>query len=82
MYKKKVWNPREKNLDSKRGENMDLDYTKFSVEQLEQMLKAYKDKLASMILNPKITEVIAEVEVLEFIIKSRKENGQEDAELN
>lgn len=61
---------------------MDLDYTKFSVEQLEQMLKAYKDKLASMILNPKITEVIAEVEVLEFIIKSRKENGQEDAELN
>lgn len=59
-----------------------MDYTKFSVEQLEQMLKAYKDKLASMILNPAITEVIAEVEVLEFIIKSRKENGQEDAELN
>ena len=59
-----------------------MDYTKFTIEELEQLLKEHKDKLASMIMNPDITKIIGEVEVIEFMIKSRKEDGQETTELN
>lgn len=59
-----------------------MDYTTFTLEELEATLKEHKDKLASMIMNPDITKIISEVEVLEFMIKSRKEDGQEDTELN
>lgn len=59
-----------------------MDYTKFTTEELEQLLKEHKDKLATMIMNPDITKIIGEVEVLEFMIQSRKEDGQEDTELN
>lgn len=83
MCKKKVWNPRERNLDSKRGESMNkIDYTQYSVEELEYVLQSYKERLASMIMNPDLTSLIAEVEVIEFILKSKKEDEQEDTELN
>jgi hypothetical protein len=59
-----------------------MDYTKFTIEELEQLLKEHKNKLASMIMNPDITKIIGEVEILEFMIKSRKEDGQETTELN
>jgi hypothetical protein len=59
-----------------------MDYTKFTIEELEELLKEHKNKLASMIMNPDITKIIGEVEVLEFMIKSKKEDGQENTELN
>ena len=59
-----------------------IDYTKYSVEELEYVLKSYKERLAAMIMDPKITEVIAEVEVIEFVLKSKKEDEQKDTELN
>jgi hypothetical protein len=59
-----------------------MDYTKFTIEELEELLKEHKNKLASMIMNPDITKIIGEVEILEFMIKSKKEDGQENTELN
>lgn len=59
-----------------------IDYTQYSVEELEYVLKSYKERLAAMIMDPKITEVIAEVEVIEFVLKSKKEDEQKDTELN
>lgn len=59
-----------------------MDYTKFTLEELEATLKDYKEKIATMIMNKDLTTLIAEVEVLEFMIKSRKEDGQEKTELN
>ena len=61
---------------------MSIDYTKFTIEELETILKKYKEEIASMIMNPDLTSLIAEVEVLEFMLKSRKDDGQEDTELN
>lgn len=61
---------------------MKIDYTQFTTQELETILKAYKEEIASMIMNPDLTSLIAEVEVLEFMLKSRKEDGQEDTELN
>lgn len=59
-----------------------MDFTKFTLEELEQTLKEHKEKIATMIMNKDLTTLIAEVEVLEFMIKTRKEDGQEDTELN
>lgn len=59
-----------------------MDYTKFTTEELETILKQYKEQIASMIMNPDLTKLIAEVEVLEFMLKSRKEDGQQDTEVN
>lgn len=59
-----------------------IDYTQYSVEELEYVLQSYKERLASMIMNPDLTSLIAEVEVIEFILKSKKEDEQEDTELN
>lgn len=57
-----------------------MDYTLFTVTELEDKLKTYKEQLTTMIMNPELTKIIGEVEVLEFIIKSRKEDGQETPE--
>jgi hypothetical protein len=57
-----------------------MDYTKFTTQELEDALKTYKEQLTTMIMNPELTKIIGEVEVLEFILKSRKEHGQETPE--
>lgn len=59
-----------------------MDYANFTVEELEAKLKDYKEQIASMIMNPDLTKLIGEVEVLEFIIKSKKKDGQQDTEVN
>jgi hypothetical protein len=59
-----------------------MDYTKFTTEELENTLKQFKEQIASMIMNPDLTKLIAEVEVLEFMLKARKEDGQQDTEVN
>jgi hypothetical protein len=59
-----------------------MDFTQFTLEELEATLKENKEKLTSMIMNRDLTKVIADIEVLEFMIKSRKEDEQKDTELN
>lgn len=59
-----------------------MDYKKFTLEELEATLKEHKEKLTTMIMNSELTKIIADIEVLEFMIKSRKEDGQKDTELN
>jgi hypothetical protein len=59
-----------------------MDYTKFTTEELENTLKQFKEQIASMIMNPDLTKLIGEVEVLEFMLKARKEDGQQDTEVN
>lgn len=59
-----------------------MDYTKFTTEELENTLKQFKEQIASMIMNPNLTKLIAEVEILEFMLKTRKEDGQQDTEVS
>ena len=59
-----------------------MDYTQFTLEELEATLKEHKEKLTKMIMNSELTKIIADIEVLEFMIKSRKEDGQEDTQPN
>jgi Cdc6-like AAA superfamily ATPase len=59
-----------------------MDFTTFTNEELEKILKEYKEKLSTMVINPDIIKIIGDAEVIEFILKSRKEDGQKNNQPN
>jgi hypothetical protein len=59
-----------------------MDFTTFTNEELEKILKDYKEKLSTMVINPDIVKIIGDAEVIEFILKSRKEDGQKNSQPN
>jgi Cdc6-like AAA superfamily ATPase len=59
-----------------------MDFTTFTNEELEKILKDYKEKLSTMVINPDIIKIIGDAEVIEFILKSRKEDGQKNSQPN
>jgi hypothetical protein len=59
-----------------------MDFTTFTNEELEKILKDYKEKLSTMVINPDIVKIIGDAEVIEFILKSRKEDGQKNNQPN
>jgi Cdc6-like AAA superfamily ATPase len=59
-----------------------MDFTTFTNEELEKILKDYKEKLSTMVINPDIIKIIGDAEVIEFILKSRKEDGQKNNQPN
>jgi glycerol-3-phosphate responsive antiterminator len=59
-----------------------MDFTTFTTEELEKILKDYKEKLSTMVINPDLIKIIGDAEVIEFILKSRKEDGQKNNQPN
>lgn len=59
-----------------------MDFTTFTNEELEKILKDYKEKLSTMVINPDLIKIIGDAEVIEFILKSRKEDGQKNNQPN
>jgi glycerol-3-phosphate responsive antiterminator len=59
-----------------------MDFTTFTNEELEKILKDYKEKLSTMVINPDLVKIIGDAEVIEFILKSRKEDGQKNNQPN
>lgn len=53
---------------------MKLDLSKFSTQELEEMLEERKRELGILTLNPKLTELVDEIEQIEmFLFKGSKE---------
>ena len=53
---------------------MKLDLSKFSTQELEQMLDERKRELGILTLNPKLAELVEEIEQIEmFLFKDSKE---------
>jgi hypothetical protein len=48
---------------------MKLDLSKFSTQQLEDMLEERKRELGILTLNPKLEELLEEIEQIEFFLK-------------
>lgn len=48
---------------------MKLDLSKFSAQQLEDMLEERKRELGILTMNPKLAELVDEIEQIEFFLK-------------
>jgi hypothetical protein len=48
---------------------MKLDLSKFSNQQLEDMLDERKRELGILMMNPKLEEILEEIEQIEFFLK-------------
>lgn len=48
---------------------MKLDLSKFTTQQLEDMLEERKRELGILTLNPKLVELVEEIEQIEFFLK-------------
>lgn len=48
---------------------MKLDLSKFNVQQLEDMLEERKRELGILTMNPKLAELVDEIEQIEFFLK-------------
>ena len=55
------------------------DFKDLTIEELEALLQENKDKLTKMVLNRDLTKLIADIEVIEFTLKTKKD-GQKDPE--
>jgi len=55
------------------------DFKDLTIEELETLLKENKDKLTKMVLNRDLTQLIVDIEVIEFTLKTKKD-GQKDQE--
>jgi hypothetical protein len=47
---------------------MKLDLSKFSTQQLEDMLEERKRELGILTMNPKLDEILEEIEQIEFFL--------------
>jgi hypothetical protein len=48
---------------------MKLDLSKFSTQQLEDMLEERRRELGILTLNPRMTELVEEIEEIEFFLQ-------------
>jgi hypothetical protein len=55
------------------------DFKDLTIEELETLLQENKDKLTKMVLNRDLTQLIVDIEVIEFTLKTKKD-GQKDPE--
>jgi ribosomal protein L29 len=57
---------------------MKLDLSKFSVQELEEMLDERKKELGILTLNPRMAEIVDEIEQIQFFMNAVKEptNGE------
>lgn len=55
---------------------MKLDLSKFTTQELEDMLEERKRELGILTLNPKLDELIDEIEQIEFFLSKEPSNGQ------
>jgi len=51
-----------------RGDIMKLDLSKFTTQQLEDMLEERRRELGILTLNPKMVELVEEIEQIEFFL--------------
>jgi hypothetical protein len=54
---------------------MKLDLSKFTDAELEQMLKDRKQELANLTLNPKLAELLEEIEAIEMFLKKEPQES-------
>jgi hypothetical protein len=54
---------------------MKLDLSKFTKVELEQMLKDRKKELANLTLNPKLAELLEEIEELQLFLKKEPQES-------
>jgi ribosomal protein L29 len=52
---------------------MKLDLSKFSVQELDEMLEERKRELGILTLNPRMAEIVDEIEQIQFFMNSIKE---------
>lgn len=48
---------------------MKLDFSKFSVQELEDMLEVRRKELSILTLNPKMMDLVDEIEQIEFFLQ-------------
>jgi hypothetical protein len=54
---------------------MKLDLSKFSVQDLEQMLEERKREIGILTLNPKLAELLEEIEAIEMFLKKEPQES-------
>lgn len=52
---------------------MKLDLSKFSAQELDEMLEERKRELGILTLNPRMAEIVDEIEQIQFFMNSLKE---------